>query len=264
MTAVHFRQALTLLLILGLFSCAPPSIKHPRRFLSSQEISYIISNFRDQQDAVHTFVSSGDIAIRGDGSEFEASVLIAGTRDPFRIKIEITHFWGRPLVHILISDSTYRIMSFPDKKYYVGEIGDRASSVLFRVNVDGAQLWAFGRGFPMLASHNSAKSFTENQIALLREDKEIIQLIDLCPGNDLPCQVFMPEQAIRVSFSDFENNNDIQYAKKTRFYDQQTEAALTLNTKEIVFNKDFDRSIFEMDIPPDFECVNNHQVPGPQ
>jgi hypothetical protein len=263
-TSVHFRQALTLLLIIAISSCAPISVKYRSHILSSQDISDIIASFRNQQDAVHSFVSSGDISIRGDGSEFEASVLIAGTRDPFRIKIEITHFWGRPLVHILISDTTYQIISFPDKKYYVGEIGDRASSVLFRVNVDGDQLWAFGRGFPMLASHNSAKSFTENQIALLREDKEIIQFIDLCPGNDLPCQVFMPEQAIRVSFSDFENNNDIQYAKNTRFYDQQTQATLTLNTKEIVFNKDFDRSIFEMDIPPDFECVNNHRLPDIQ
>ncbi|SPD73954.1 exported hypothetical protein [uncultured Desulfobacterium sp.] len=261
MTYFNFRQAVTLLVILGLSSCAPISAKHPRYMLSDQEISYIISNYRNQQDAIHSFVSSGDIVIRGgDGSEFEAAVLIAGTKDPLRIKIEITHFWGRPLVYILISDTAYHIISFPDKRYYEGEIGDRASSMLFRVNVDGDQLWSFGRGFPILMNYNRARCFAENQIALLKEDNEIIQLIDLCPGDSLPCHVFMPEQEIRVSFSDFQNNNDIQYAKKTRLYDQKTEFVLTLNIKEIFFNKDFDPSIFEMEIPQDFERVNNHDV----
>ncbi|MCP4668686.1 MAG: hypothetical protein GY849_20270, partial [Deltaproteobacteria bacterium] len=76
---------------------APLSVQPPAPPLSPQEIEHRVSEFMDQQDRVTAFFSSGRLKVKTKDSESEANTLIMGTRDPFRIKIEITHRWGRQL-----------------------------------------------------------------------------------------------------------------------------------------------------------------------
>ena len=103
-------------------------------------------------------------------------------------------------------------------------------------------------------------NFSENQISLLNGEGHILQQIDFHDQNILPVQVFFPGQDLRLSFSDFVDDGNIQYAQKTRLYDQKYETTLILHIKQAAFNKTIDRSIFNLTVPPDFECVQDNRI----
>jgi len=243
-----------LLIFVSLQSCAPVAVKHPYYPpFTDQEIADILLALKDQETAVHSFFSSGRMTFQGDDSEFEASVLIVGTRNPLKIKIEITHFWGRPLFHIIIKEDRIHILSFPEKRYYVGNIGESVTSNLLPVRLDTNQLWAVGRGFPTLCKYNRVVSSSVDQISLLNGTGAPVQIIDFYPENNLPLQTLLSEQGLQVSFSNFENDNNIQFAQETLLFDQKTEAVLKINIKQMVFNKAIDASIFDLTIPSGFK-----------
>ena len=248
---------LSLLVLTFLESCAPVPVFPPNPPFSVQEIADILLNMKNQQDSVDNFFSSGRIVIQMPGSEFEANALIIGNRDPFKIKIEVTHFWGRPLVHILIDKTRLHIISFPEKRYYLGYLGDPALSNFFPARLNPDQLWAFVRGYPIPEKHDLAVSLEGDHISLLNGNGDTIQLIVCSAQNNLSFQTFFPKKEIRVSFSDFKSNNDIQYAQKIRLYDQGNERTLLLNLKRMVFNRAIPESIFKLDPPHDFKLIRD-------
>jgi len=251
--ATSIRLLLSPLVIILFQCCAPVSIQPPHPPFDHQTVVHIVSSFEEQERAVHTFFSSGQLMVERHGSEFEANTLIVGVRDPFKIKIEITHPWGRPLFHILIDKTRVHILSFPEKRYYLGYLGNFALSSFFPVGLDPEQLWAFVRGYPILCEHNRAVSLKGNQITLLNGEGDVIQLIDFYPENNFPSQTVLPWQGIKMSFSDFENDNNIHYARKTRLFDQEAETTLALNLKQTVLNKAIQESSFELAPPHDFK-----------
>lgn len=266
MDKIHIRQFIlsSFLLIFAVFqSCTPAAVKkyphHPP--YTDQEIADILLDLKTQEHAVQTFFSSGTITFQGNGSEFEASSLIVGTRKPFKVKIEITHFWGRPLFHIMIDGNKIQILSFPEKLYYVGHIGKSVASNLLPVRLDTNHLWAIGRGFPFLSDFNRAESYVGNRISLLNKQGKVIQLLEFYPESNLPHKTLLSNQNLEVSFSNFENHNNIRYARMTRLFDQKSETMLELKIKQMVLNKTIEASIFDIEVPADFEHrQDNHSI----
>ena len=76
-----------------------PPIQKP---LSDHEAATIISRIREQEKKVFSFYTYGRVLFKKWNWESESNMLIVGTKDPFKIKIEITHPWGQPILHILI------------------------------------------------------------------------------------------------------------------------------------------------------------------
>lgn len=249
---------LLLLIIIFLQSCAPVEVKRPSLPpFTDQEIAEILLALKDQEEAVLSFFSIGRMELQGEDSEFEANVLIVGTRIPLRIKIEITHFWGRPLFHIIIKNHKIHVLSFPEKRYYTGDIGESVNSDLLPLHLDTNQLWALGRGFPNLYRHHRVTSSKADQISLLDGNGERVQLIDFYPEQYQPLQTLLCGQGLQVSFSDFENDGDIQFAQKTYLFDQKTGVALKIKVKQMVFNKAVDESIFDLTVPQGFKLYGN-------
>ncbi len=247
------RLLLSFSVIILFQCCAPVSIQPPSPPFDHQTVVHIVSTFKEQERAVQTFFSFGRLMIQRHGSEFETNILIVGIRDPFKVKIEVTHPWGRPLFHILIDETRVQILSFSEKRYYLEYLGEPAPSSFFPVRLSPEQLWAFVRGYPILHEHNRAVSLKGNQITLLNGKGDMVQVVDFYPESNLPLQTFLPGQGIKVSFSDFENDNNIQYARKIRLFDQEFETTLGLNLKQTVLNKAIQESIFELSPPNDFK-----------
>ncbi len=247
------------LLVLFLFqSCAQIPVKPPPSPYAHQEIGLIISGFREQENRVDTFFSSGRLTVRAKSSESGSNVLIVGSKNPFKLKIELTHAWGRPLLHIIIHDSKLQILSFTDKKYYHGHLGTPGSLRFFPARLDPEQVWALLRAYPVLWKYSRVVSLKGNQITLLNGKAEPVQIVDLYPKSSLPRLVSFPEQGIKASFSDFENNNGLKYAQKIRLEDPKNETILSLNLKQMVFNKTLPASIFNLEKPKDFETLPLH------
>jgi hypothetical protein len=253
------RSIRTIIVGLGLIlfqSCAPVSVRPPIPPFDQQQIAHVISSLREQETQVLTFFSSGRLRLETNDSDSEANVLIVGTRDPLRMKVEITHPWGRPLLHALIREGTVNILSFPEKRYYFGHLGGTDGPAFFPVSLEPDQLWGLVRGYSVVEDHDRAVSLKGNQIILLSKSAEQVQVIDLYPQSILPRLILFPTKDMRVLFEDFENDNGIFYAKRVRFNRPGTNTTLTLNTKQMTFNKAIPESIFELDIPPDFEVLS--------
>jgi hypothetical protein len=247
------------LLVLCLFqSCAPVPVKPPSSPYGHQEIAGIISGFREQETRVGTFFSSGRLTVKAKNSESGSDILIVGSKNPFKLKIELTHAWGRPLLHVLIHDSELQILSFTEKKYYHGQLGTPGSLRFFPARLDPDQVWALLRAYPVLQKHSRAVSLKGNQITLLNGKAEPVQVVDLYSESALPRLVSFPEQGIEVSFSDFESNNGLKYAREIRLEDAKTETILVLKSKQMVFNKTLPESIFNLEKPKDFEMLPPH------
>jgi hypothetical protein len=244
------------LLVLFLFqSCAPIPVKPPPSPYGYQEIARIISGFREQETRVDTFYSSGRLTVKAKNSESGSDILIVGSKKPFKLKIELTHAWGRPLLHITIHDSELQILSFTEKKYYHGQLGTPGSLKFFPARLDPDQAWALLRAYPGLRKYSRAVSLKGNQITLLNGKAEPIQVLDLYSEGTLPRLVSFPEQDIKVSFSDFESASGLKYARKIRLDDSKTETILVLKLKQMVFNKTLPESIFNLEKPKDFEML---------
>jgi len=236
-------------------SCAPVPVKPPSSPFTNQEIVRILSSFREQQKRVHTSFSSGRLTVRSGGSEYDANILIVGTGNPFKTKIEITHLWGRTLLHVLIHDARLQILSFPEKEYYLGRLGISGTSKFLPIRLDPDHVRTLVRGYPILCEHNRAISYEPNQITLLNRKGEAVQVIRLYPETCLPCLISFPKQGITISFSGFQNEGGIQYAKKITVEDPGARTTLILKLKQTVFNETIPKSIFEMKIPADFKIL---------
>ena len=241
-----------------LFQCCAPVFVQPRPPpFGHQKIEHLVSSFEEQERRVQAFFSSGTLTVEDYYSEFDADILIVATRDPLKIRIEVTHPWGVPIVHILIQETRLHILSFPEKRYYIGHLGDSDPALnFFPLHLDPDQLWGLVKGYPILGEYYRVESQQGNQITLLNRELESVQIIDLYPQSNLPSLMSYPEQDIEVSFSDFKNDEGIYYARNIIFNDSNAWTTLALNMKNMVFNKPIPDEVFDLKIPPYFETEN--------
>jgi len=249
------RRLLSATLFFLLSCCARVPITPPSPPLDHQHIRGIVSTFKEQGAAVRTLFASGALTLDLSGSESDATVLIVASRDRSKIKIEITHPWGRPLLHILINGSSLDILSFTEKRLYSGRLGTHGLSRLIPVPLSPELLWTLARAYPVLLKHNRVLSLRGNQITLFNQREDKIQVIDLYPETDIPHRVCFCRQNIKMTFSEFQNSGGIRYAKAIGLNNPEDNAGLTFQIGQMVFNKPVPEAIFRLETPPDFEVV---------
>lgn len=211
------------------------------------------------QDAqIRSLVSIGRLTVRKGHSETELDVLMAGNRDLEKIKIEITHPWGRPVAHVSVKGRRLNILSFVEKRFYFGWLGTSDPSGLFPGTFDFDQIWTFFRAFPIVPKHERVFASDKNQITLLNSNGKPVQVVDLCDEGELPCRVFFPEQGALLLFSRFQRDEKVLYARKVELSASNIEGELGLNLKQMVFNETIPRSVFELVSPEGFQAVPLH------
>lgn len=234
-------------------SCAPVHVQPPSPPFDRQGIDHIVSILEEHKRDISTFCSSGRLMIKRDGSKTEADSIIAGIKDPLQIKIEVTHSWGRPLLHILIHEDRLHILSFTEKRYYFGHLGRLGPSTFFPSHLDRHQIWSFVSGYPMLPDYSRTSSSSGDRITFLGDSDEVLQHIEFYPESRLPCTILFPGHDITISFSDLKNDEEIMHACKTSLSAPQEDISLVLETKKMIFNRPVPKSIFELKKPDDFE-----------
>ncbi|MFC1868868.1 hypothetical protein ACFL0H_12150 [Thermodesulfobacteriota bacterium] len=251
---------ISVLLFTGCATIYRPTPKEP---LSLDEVKTVISRIQEQEDKVASFYSSGTILVKDWKWESEADILIAGIRRPLRIKIEITHPWGRPILHFLIDNRRLQVLSFNEKKLYLGDFTPETLSRFFPgIFFDYNMIWAVLRGYPTLKSHIRIISPGANRISLLNQKGEDIEVIELYPENLLPKRVSFPGNYVDMAFSGYKENNGIYYAAEVTVKNIKGGRALLLNNRKKAFNGTIPDQIFILKKPPGFETVYLDEVPG--
>ena len=227
-----------------------PPIKEP---LSDQSLKKILTTIREQDDKVFSFYATGRLLTGDWYGQSEANILTAGTKRPFRIKIEITHDWGSPILHILIDRKRLEVLSFKDKTLFLSPFTSEALSEFLPGDIDPEFIWGALRGYPNLVNHDEVRSLRKDQISLLKGKDEAVEVIDLYPESQLPKSVLFPEKQITLSFTDFHNDEGIRYSRDVAVSQKGEKRKLALQNMTFVFNKPIPEEIFSQNKPPTFE-----------
>lgn len=242
--------------IILLQGCATYPVRPPSPHFSPVEITSIVSELRKQEMRVHTFFSTGQLTVKSEGSGSEYNILVVGTREAQKIKIEITHSWGRPILHVLINEKGVHVLSFPEKRLYKGQPGTFVLPEFFTGKLDFAQLWGLVRGYPVLRKNIKSASSSGHQIAFKNEKGEEVQVMHFYDEKKLPRLISFPGEATEMLFSKFEKNiKGIYYARNIVLENSDNKSILALNFKQMVFNKPIPEAIYKLEKPSDFKLV---------
>jgi hypothetical protein len=247
------RVFLTLALFLAAEACA--RLIGPPPALAPHEIQKCLDFLHDQEGRVGSFYASGTLQARKSISSSEALFLIAGTRSPFRVKIELTHPWGQPLLHLLIDADDVKILLPPEKKVYMGNIHDPAFSQYLPGFLYKDQLWGLLRGIPSPADYHRATSGEANRIDLLDKHGDLAQSITVDPATRTPIRVTYPGQGISVALSDYEDSGGVLFARKTILTDQRNGMTVERQVQEMVLNQPLPDAVFTLAVPPGYQTL---------
>ena len=199
-----------------------------------------------QEESVHTIVSSGTISSGEWDGGTELNTLVVGTLDPFRVKIEITHPWGRPLLHILMTESAIKILSFSEKTFYRGKTGKGGTITIFGIPVDQAIIWSVVRAYPVLLPHLETRATTSDQIILVDGKKKDIQTVMFYPKHAYPRSSLFVKADTELFFSDYDETGSVVYARKIEVNNPRDKTRLVFVFGRTTVNKPVPDELFEM------------------
>ncbi len=256
------RRMLFVLALMGLITlsgCAPVLFKKP---LGDQELGRVLSLLKAQEEAVATFFTTGQMMVKDWYWDQEANTLMAGTRTPLRLRMEITHAWGQPILHLLVVGKTFKALSYGERKLYMGDLTLGALSKFFPADLDADLIWDVVRGFPKLQRDGRVESRKGDQISFLNRNGDEVKILELDPESGLPRQLSFPERKVGIGYADFQQEGGILYAKEVRVKQLEGTRNLTLKNGKMVFNKPIPDEIFRLEIPPGFETeyVNKQET----
>ena len=234
-------------------NCTTVSKAPIQKPLSDQTTKRIITSILEQENMVQSFYAHGLIAASAWYGQSEANILVVGKKSPFKMKIEITQTWGQPLLHILIDQKRLEVLSFKDKTLYHAPFTSESLSKFFPGDIEPEFVWGTLRGYPNLVSHDHVKSLKKDQISLYLGEGKEVEVIDLYPENQLPKSVQFPDKQITLSFSDFQENGGISYAREVGVSHKGEKRRLVLKNMKIIFNTSIPEKIFIQNKPPAFE-----------
>lgn len=265
------KTLLTALAFLAFQCCSPLTIKPPTPAFDKESVISLVSDFRAQEEKVKTLFFSGTLTLKDQGAENSVQILMVADATPRagpkswpdpqvcpygRMKIEITHSWGKTLIHMLIEGQRLDILDFNEKRFYRSSLKSKRLSERIPVPFNHCLLWSLARAFPALLKHREAASFAGNQITLLDPEGEKVQVFELYSSEPLPYKVsFCKESAVMV-FSDFEDEDGILYARNVDFHGPDQKVGLAIEIDQMRFNTPLPEAVFRMEVPRDFKTVH--------
>jgi hypothetical protein len=217
----------------------------------------LLSAIIDQNKNIQTFYSIGTISIKGLMLGSDANILMAGVRKPFAMKIEITHSWGKPALHILIREGRLEVLSYQEKLNYSGTFSPEAlSNFLPGLVVDREMIWSILSGRPPVLSHESIAVSGNDMVSLQSNEGIEVEAINFPFGASFPEKVSFPTESLKIFFSNLKEENRISYAGEIKLSGEKLEKDFVLKINEMVYNAPVPDQIFTLEVPLEYETVN--------
>ncbi|MBW2029479.1 MAG: DUF4292 domain-containing protein [Deltaproteobacteria bacterium] len=250
------RYLIAVPFVVSLLGCGPivsrPAIE---RSLEREKVHAVLEHIKEQDRKVSSFFSSGKISADAWYGRDEADILVIGRRYPLKIKVEITHSWGQPILHLLLAESRIQVLSFRDRRFYSGPGGAEALQRFFQIHVRPEIFWSVLRAYPTLQEHSSI-TMGPNQISLHDQEDMEVERIYLHPEALLPRSISYRGEDLAISFDNFQGTNRFSYAGEVVLEDRRKKKKLVIRNEKMVFNRDIPPEVFAMHIPPGFEVYN--------
>ena len=251
--------------------CSPLIVNPPAPALDEDRIAGLMSAFSVQERAAKTLFFSGTLTLKYQNTDNALQILMiadatsgtdtddrtdAGACLYKRMKIEITHPWGKPLAHIFIQGQQLQILDFTEKRFYRGSLKNKRLSQRIPVPLNCSILWSLARAFPALLKHQRTTSAAENRFALMDHMGNRVQHFEIYSSEPLPREVCFCKQNMTIFFSNFDDDDGILYARQVRFHDPDHKIDLEIDIDQMTFNKPLPNAVFSMEAPRDFTIVH--------
>jgi outer membrane lipoprotein-sorting protein len=245
---------LTLFGLLTLFGCAPLVPSPPTAPFSQQQAARLISELSTQQSSIVSFHGVGKLRFKDPKGTSEANLLAVGSR-PFRIRVEISHPWGKPLFFVVADGDNTSVLSLVEHKFFRGRSSELPIQRLFLLRLDLSSLWQILAGKAPVLPHWRALSSKPYEIALLDSTGAVTEVISFYPRSLLPRSVRFPEHGIAVMFSDFREGEWGRNPGRIEIAIYDGNQNVEIRYDRLTFNKPIPDEVFRLEAPPDFEVI---------
>jgi hypothetical protein len=245
--------ALVCFLVAG---CAGIERRLLERPFDAGTVAALTADMLDQSGKVRSVFSAGNLQVKGwRGQDFEAAVFSAWIPSPLKMKVEMTHPWGQPMLHLLVDGEIFRLLSFAERKLYTGPFTTSRLSKVLPGDLDPSLLQDLMRSYPVLSPEHRAHSNEPNRISFYGTEGKEARVIKFDRDTLRPTEVVLPHQNIRLVFSGFETVEGFRFARETALIHPLGGRRMVYRVETMVFNRAIPEQVFSLQAPPGFETV---------
>ena len=251
------------LLSIFIYSCSTfrTPVLNPVDHTSRPDIKKILETMDEQGNSVNRFYYNGSILINGWFRDSTANIFVAGSREPYMFKIEISHSWGKPILYLLVKEEELKIIDFNDRSEYVGEFTPRnLSKFIPNMEYSPAVLWALLRGYPPLLPYTRIYEQHAGTISLEGRNNKFLETIHFSPGENVIHSISLHPDSLNIKFNDLMKSGDVHYARETVLKDIKGSRDITIIRNRIFFNRDIPWEIFTLKKPSSFKTINIEEM----
>lgn len=244
---------LAILVIVSLMGCAPLRTLPPAKPISQDQAHHLISRMRAQADGVFSFLGVGKLLFREGEEETDMNLLAVGQR-PSRVRLEVTHSWGKPLLYLVADKQNTSVLSFVEHTFYSGPSSQLNKRQFFLFELDLEAAWVILAGRIPILPHRKVESLRPNEITLFDGQGEAVERLTFRSGLSLPRSINFPRQGFTVVLSQFKEGTQGPYPAKVTIA-QGDERQLEIRYTSLQFNRPIPEEIFRLNPPPDVEII---------
>ena len=226
----------------------------PTAPFSETVTAQLISNLRAEGKRISSFHGVGRLRYKDRGEETELNLFAAGRR-PFKVRLEISHPWGRPIFYIVLDGDNTSVLSLADHKFFKGQSNCLPMDVLFLLRLDLDLIWQILSGNVPVLPHSKAASLKPYKVTLYNGEGKVTQIISFFPRSLLPRSVSFPHEGITILLSDFKQDDFGLRPLKIEIARKDTNQSVEMRYKDLTRNKPIPEEVFSLDPPPGFEVI---------
>lgn len=247
---------LTALLLFLVSGCAGIERRLFEKPFDSESVANLKAHLLEQSEKVESLFSVGRLEVKGwQGHEIEAAIFSAWIPSPLKIKIEVTHPWGQPILYLVVDGEMFRLLSFPERKIYSGPFSTRSLSKFLPGEMDQSLIQDLLRAYPVLDSAHRAYSKEPNQISFFGSEGEEVRVIKFDRESREPTEVVIPHRNVKLVFRDLEAAGGLVFARETALVHVLGGRRLVRRIETMVFNRTIPDQVFSLEAVAGFETV---------
>jgi hypothetical protein len=222
---------------------------------SEKEINRLTSHLKEQQGSISSFQGTGRLRYKdGDKESAGLDLFTVGCR-PGRIRLEITHSWGRPLFHVVVDGKNISALSLTDNKFFYGPLTSSNIRRFFKFDLEPELVWEIFAGVTPILPYVKADSLKAREIVLYDMQNEVMEAISFSGEGILPGSVSFPKKGFSVILSKFKEDGSRSYPLNIKVVSKDKNRSLDIRYKGLKFNRVFPEEVFRLDPPPDFKII---------
>jgi outer membrane lipoprotein-sorting protein len=254
----NFLSCVTITVVILPLGCArliPVPTTPP---FSQEEATSLVTHLSEEGRDVTSFQGAGKIMFKKGEEESTSNLLAVGAK-PLKVRLEMTHSWGKPLLHIVVDSENVLVLSLVDKKFYRGRSGPSWEKTFFLLGLDPDSVWKILSGRVPVLTHRNAVSLRSNEITLYDGRGEVVEVISFLAEPRVPRSVSFPKKGITVTLSEFKQREQGPSPLKISAARKDGGQLLEIHYKRLTLNRPIPEEIFHLNPPPGFEVIELDQ-----